>query len=154
MWPTNTECDESGKDLPRSKDDMYFLKHRSKMWPCLTLLLCSTLMASCSKDDDCSDGADCDETAAAETRLPKQAWYYCYGISKDVAWDCSEERDDQKIRAIQTPIADDTGQARLRGLLNEPAGETAPIKPPVEPAAPALEPKKAQQAETEPNDDP
>ncbi len=72
----------------------------------LTILLV-TLVASCSwswpwgfkKTGNCLDDDSCEGTNPFEEQLVGGTWY-CYGKVRNEPWDCSREKDDNKIIAV------------------------------------------------------
>ena len=72
----------------------------------LLLTLLTLAMTSCSlwpwrseKTGTCLDDDSCEATDPLTQELIGGTWY-CYGADRDQAWDCGQDRDDQKITAI------------------------------------------------------
>jgi len=72
----------------------------------LLLTLLTLALTSCSlwpwrseKTGTCLDDDSCEATDPLTQELIGGTWY-CYGADRDQPWDCSQDRDDQKITAI------------------------------------------------------
>ena len=67
-----------------------------------------TLVTSCSwswpwgasKTGNCLDDGNCEGANPFEEKLKGGTWH-CYGVSKKEPWDCSQERDDSKVSAVE-----------------------------------------------------
>jgi cell division septation protein DedD len=67
-----------------------------------------TLVSSCSwswpwgtsSTGNCLDDGNCEGANPFEEKLKGGTWH-CYGVSKKEPWDCSQERDETKIMAIE-----------------------------------------------------
>ncbi len=96
----------------------------------ILLLLC-TLVSACSwfkkNTGNCLDDNSCETLVSAEKRKAGVfPWYYCYGVSRDEAWDCSLEEAPQKIRTIQDRAAANTLEKTLEETQTEAASQEAP----------------------------
>jgi len=85
-----------------------------------------TLVSSCSwswpwgtsSTGNCLDDGNCEGANPFEEKLKGGTWH-CYGVSKREPWDCSQERDETKIMAIEDspePFMDSPEPA----LMNSP----------------------------------
>lgn len=79
--------------------------------PLLLALLGALALAGCSSrlardSSSCLDRDDCDQPQVASKR-PEALFWYCYGASRDEPWDCSNVKDDSKIRIIPGPLPED-----------------------------------------------
>ena len=67
-----------------------------------------TLVSSCSwswpwgtsNTGNCLDDGNCEGANPFEEKLKGGTWH-CYGVSKKEPWDCSQERDDTKVVAVE-----------------------------------------------------
>ena len=73
----------------------------------LTLIILVSLISGCSfwpfgkeKTGSCLDDDSCDTPASLEQQLVTNATWYCYGVSRDDGWDCSQEEDQTRIAVI------------------------------------------------------
>ena len=92
-----------------------------------TLIILISLISGCSfwpfgKQDtgSCLDDDSCDTPTALEQQLLTGATWYCYGVSRDEGWDCSENADESRIVAI----ADEPQTAEPAPLVAERAEMT------------------------------
>ena len=78
----------------------------------LTLIILVSLISGCSfwpfgkeKTGSCLDDDSCDTPASLEQQLVTNATWYCYGVSRDDGWDCSQEEDQTRIAVIPDPAS-------------------------------------------------
>ena len=88
-----------------------------------------TLVSSCSwswpwgssKTGNCLDDGTCEGSNPFEEELIGGTWH-CYGVSRNEPWDCSQERDDTKIVAVNNSPAkvNRPGWVNSLGRVNNP----------------------------------
>ena len=101
-----------------------------------------TLVSSCSwswpwgtsNTGNCLDDGNCEGANPFEEKLKGGTWH-CYGVSKKEPWDCSQERDETKVMAIEDspePLIDSPELALMDSpelaLMDSP--ELAPMDSP------------------------
>lgn len=118
-----------------------------------TLIILISLISGCSfwpfgKEDtgSCLDDDSCDTPTALEQQLVTGATWYCYGVSRDEGWECSENADESRIVAIAEetqppePAAAAVDRAEMTfdsETISRQQPATAPAEPPAVAAAEA-----------------
>ena len=97
------------------------------------MILMVMLLASCSslrqKAGNCLDDDSCDDVSTIEEELSRGVWY-CYGVSRNELWDCSQQEDKSKIavipEALEAPSAPDDDEEDSAESIDDLAGVAPP----------------------------